>query len=112
MLRDIYDEHAGLQDRFRDCGIVTPELAAKLGLTGLAGRASGQARDLRCDFPAAPYDALGVRKATQSDGDVAARVAVRFDEIAGIAAPRARDRRRAARTATSRAELPEPPAFR
>ena len=49
-LRDIYDEHDGLQDRFRSCGIVTPALAAKLGLTGLAGRASGQARDLRCDF--------------------------------------------------------------
>ena len=53
-LRDIYDEHAGLQDRFRTCGVVTPELAAKLGLTGLAGRASGIARDLRCDFPSRP----------------------------------------------------------
>ena len=41
MLRDIYDEHAGLQDRFRSCGQVTPELAARLGLTGFAGRASG-----------------------------------------------------------------------
>ena len=58
-LREIYDEHDGLQDRFRLCGIVTPELAAKLGLTGLAGRASGQAEDIRCDFPTPPYDALG-----------------------------------------------------
>ena len=41
----------------------TPALAAQLGLTGMAGRASGQARDLRCDFPVAPYDALAVRKA-------------------------------------------------
>jgi len=80
-LRDIYDEHDGLQDRFRACGIVTPALAAQLGLTGLAGRASGQARDLRCDFPVAPYDALGVRKVTAEAGDVVARVAVRFDEI-------------------------------
>jgi Ni,Fe-hydrogenase III large subunit len=80
-LRDIYDEHEGLQDRFRTCGIVTPQLAAKLGLTGLAGRASGQARDLRCDFPGAPYEALAVRMVSIDGGDVAARVAVRFDEL-------------------------------
>jgi Ni,Fe-hydrogenase III large subunit/Ni,Fe-hydrogenase III component G len=80
VVRDIYDEHAGLQDRFRLCGIVTPALAAQLGLTGMAGRASGQARDLRCDFPVAPYDSLAVRKAGSLAGDVAARVAVRFDE--------------------------------
>jgi len=81
-LRTIYDEHAGLQDRFQTTGIVTPELAARLGLTGLAGRASGQARDLRVDFPCAPYDRLDVRRAGDGRGDVAARVAVRFDEIA------------------------------
>ncbi|MGE5169440.1 MAG: NADH-quinone oxidoreductase subunit C [Rudaea sp.] len=79
-LRSIYDEHAGLQDRFRTCGTVAPDLAAKLGLVGLAGRASGRARDLRCDFPCAPYDALQVRKAGAGSGDVAGRVAVRFDE--------------------------------
>ena len=82
VLRDIYDEHDGLQDRFRLCGIVAPELAAKLGLTGLAGRASGQPYDVRRDFPAPPYDTLGVNVAAVSAGDVAARVAVRFDEIA------------------------------
>jgi len=81
VLRDIYDEHDGLQDRFRGCGIVTPALAAQLGLTGLAGRASGQARDARCDFVARPYDTLGARKVTAEGGDVVARVAVRFDEI-------------------------------
>ena len=51
LLRDIYDEHAGLQDRFVGAGSVAPELAAQLGLTGLAGRASGQAYDLRSDLP-------------------------------------------------------------
>ena len=80
VLRDIYDEHAGLQDRFRGCGQVTRELATRLGLTGLAARASGLPDDLRCDFAQAPYDTLGVRRATHADGDVAARVAVRFDE--------------------------------
>jgi Ni,Fe-hydrogenase III large subunit/Ni,Fe-hydrogenase III component G len=80
VLRDIYDEHAGLQDRFRNCGQVTRELAARLGLTGFAARASGVADDLRCDFPTPPYDTLAVRRATRTAGDVAARVAVRFDE--------------------------------
>jgi Ni,Fe-hydrogenase III large subunit len=81
VLRDIYDDHAGLQDRFRTCGRVTPALARQLGLTGLAARASGQAQDLRCEFPVPPYDTLAVRIALRDDGDVAARVAVRFDEI-------------------------------
>ncbi len=81
-LRDIYDDHAGLQDRFRTCGIVTPALAMTLGLTGMAARASGGTRDLRSDLPVAPYDALAVRVAGRAEGDVAARVAVRFDEIA------------------------------
>ncbi|MBL8366937.1 MAG: NADH-quinone oxidoreductase subunit C [Candidatus Accumulibacter sp.] len=80
-LRQIYDEHAGLQDRFLTTGRVSPGLAARLGLTGLAGRASGQAADLRCDRAWIPYDQLEVKIATQRGGDVAARVSVRFDEM-------------------------------
>ena len=81
-LRATYDEHAGVQDRFLTTGIVTPTLAAQLGLAGLAGRASAQAWDLRAQQPCSPYDALDVRMATHRSGDVAARVSVRFDEIA------------------------------
>jgi Ni,Fe-hydrogenase III large subunit len=81
-LRQVYDEHAGLQDRFMTCGRVTPELAARLGLTGLAGRASGQAADLRCDHAWPPYRQLQANLVTQTAGDVAARVAQRFDEVA------------------------------
>ncbi len=80
-IKGIYDEHAGLQDRFLGTGRVTPALAAQLGLTGLGGRASGQHQDLRCDQAWAPYDELQVVMARQTDGDVAARVAVRFDEV-------------------------------
>lgn len=79
-LRAIYDEHAGLQDRFAGAGRVSAELAVRLGLTGLAARASGQPRDLRCDQPWLPYHALAVKAAIHAGGDVAARVAVRFDE--------------------------------
>jgi len=80
-LRSVYDEHAGLQDRFIATGCVTPRLAAQLGLTGLAGRASGQAWDLRCNPSHPPYDQLDVTMATHRNGDVAARVIVRFDEV-------------------------------
>ena len=79
-LRTIYDEHAGLQDRFAGTGRVRAELAVRLGLTGLAARASGQPADLRHDQAWPPYDALAVKVATHPAGDVAARVAVRFDE--------------------------------
>jgi Ni,Fe-hydrogenase III large subunit len=78
---EVFDEHSGLQDRFITAGRVSPELARTLGLVGLAGRASGQAMDLRCDFPCAPYDELGVKKVVHANGDVAARVKVRFDEV-------------------------------
>ncbi len=81
LLRTIYDEHTGLRDRFVGAGVVTPALAAKMGLAGLAGRASGQAFDLRCDLPCDPYAQLAPRKVTRTEGDVAARVAVRFDEV-------------------------------
>ncbi|HUI60341.1 MAG TPA: NADH-quinone oxidoreductase subunit C [Steroidobacteraceae bacterium] len=81
LLRSIYDEHEGVRDRFNGAGIVTTELAARLGLTGLAGRASAQAFDLRVDLPCAPYAQWSVKKAVRIEGDVAARVAVRFDEL-------------------------------
>jgi Ni,Fe-hydrogenase III large subunit/Ni,Fe-hydrogenase III component G len=81
ILRGIYEEHAGMQDRFIGAGRVEPKLAAQLGLCGLAGRASSQSWDARVQFPCAPYDKLDVRMATYRNGDVAARVIVRFDEL-------------------------------
>jgi Ni,Fe-hydrogenase III large subunit/Ni,Fe-hydrogenase III component G len=81
ILRGIYEEHAGVQDRFIGAGRIEPKLAAKLGLCGLAGRASSQTWDARVQFPCAPYDELDVRMATYRNGDVAARVIVRFDEL-------------------------------
>jgi Ni,Fe-hydrogenase III large subunit/Ni,Fe-hydrogenase III component G len=80
-LKTIYDEHATLQDRFANTGICKPELAAQLGLTGLAGRASAQAWDARVQFPQMPYEQLNVSMATQRDGDVLARAEVRFAEL-------------------------------
>ena len=84
-LRLLYDEHAGLQDRFATTGIIDAGLARELSLTGMGARASGILIDGRAHrqgyTPPPPYAALGVRPATDERGDVAARVAVRFDEI-------------------------------
>ena len=80
-LREIYDEHGGLRDRFLGAGHVAPELAARLGLIGFAGRASARGLDVRIDFPCAPYTELNPRRVMHTAGDVAARVAVRFDEV-------------------------------
>ena len=80
-LKSIYDEHAGLQDRFLTTGRIVPELAARLGLCGIAARASHQALDLRVNHPAAPYAELQAQIAVERNGDVAARALVRFTEI-------------------------------
>jgi Ni,Fe-hydrogenase III large subunit len=80
-LFSIYEAHSGLQDRFMNTGRVLPELASRLGLTGMAGRASSQNHDIRCDHPYEPYKRLNVAMATHRSGDVAARVAVRFEEV-------------------------------
>lgn len=80
-LRAIYDEHAGIQDRFREAGRLEHDLADRLGAIGLVGRASGIARDLRVDHPWPPYDRLPPKLVTNVSGDVAARAQVRFDEI-------------------------------
>lgn len=80
-MRLIYDEHAGIQDRFRGAGRVTTDLAGQLGALGMAGRASGIASDLRVDHPWPPYDSLVPRIVTETTGDVAARAGVRFGEV-------------------------------
>jgi Ni,Fe-hydrogenase III large subunit/Ni,Fe-hydrogenase III component G len=84
-LRAIYDNHAGLQDRFLTLGPIDADLARELSLTGMAARATGiilDGRVYRQDYtPPPPYATLGVRPVTDERGDVAARVAVRFDEI-------------------------------
>jgi Ni,Fe-hydrogenase III large subunit/Ni,Fe-hydrogenase III component G len=80
-LRAIYYDHPGLQDRCIACGRLTPQLAARLGVVGLAARASGHALDARV-FPGfAPYDVLRPKLCAHRNGDVASRIVVRFEEL-------------------------------
>ncbi|PLZ02186.1 Ni,Fe-hydrogenase III large subunit [Burkholderia sp. WAC0059] len=79
-LQRIYEEQSGLQDRFARAGVLAAEIVEHYGIDGLIGRASGRSHDLRSNHAQAPYDALRVRVAGDTRGDVAARVAVRFAE--------------------------------
>jgi Ni,Fe-hydrogenase III large subunit len=79
-LRTLYADHAGLQDRLRGTGRLSLAQARTLGALGLAARACGIDRDLRADMPWPPYDRLTPTVAACADGDVAARVQVRFEE--------------------------------
>ncbi len=80
-LQSIYSEHSGVQDRFREAGKLDFDTAQKLGAVGLVGRASGIPRDLRVDHSWPPYHRLAPKLITQTTGDVAARVQLRFEEI-------------------------------
>lgn len=80
-IQDILVDHAGLQERVLGTGCLTIAQVEACGGVGLAARASGLARDMRTEFPTPPYDVLSTRIAVHKAGDVAARMAVRFDEI-------------------------------
>ena len=80
-LRAIYYDHPGLQDRCINCGRLTPQVAAQLGVVGLAARASGHALDARVFPGMPPYDTLQPRLCAHRNGDVASRIVVRFEEL-------------------------------
>lgn len=81
-LRHIYEENPSIQERVIGSGSVSLEDAHDIGLLGFAGRASGDRADVRLEERYAPYDELEVGVALGKGGDVAARVDVRFEEIA------------------------------
>ncbi len=67
--------------RMTGTGIVTEDESRELGVVGVAARASGVAIDVRTHHPTGWYASAGLPPATQSDGDVLARVNVRQSEI-------------------------------
>src|SRR3954468_15601204 len=77
----LYEETTSLQDRTVGTGIVKPDLALSFACGGPIGRASGRAFDARRAFAYAPYDRLHFTVPTRSEGDVDARLRIRFDEV-------------------------------
>lgn len=80
-LMPILDENPSLEDRLVTTGFLGRDIAARLGATGYVGKASGQDYDARRDLRYAPYDRLEVQVPVYEDGDVAARLHVRAEEI-------------------------------
>jgi Ni,Fe-hydrogenase III large subunit len=80
-LFDIIDDFPSLEDRLQGTGRLRPEDARALGCTGYVGKASGQGFDVRHDSPYAPYDGLRLKVPVMTEGDVAARVRVRMEEV-------------------------------
>jgi Ni,Fe-hydrogenase III large subunit len=67
--------------RFEEAGPVTREVAERLGLVGVAARATGLPRDARSEFPSGAYRRARIRVAVGESGDVYARAWVRWLEI-------------------------------
>lgn len=80
-LISLYGDTTSLQDRTVSTGLVCNELARQYAVGGFVGRASGRKFDARRSVGYAPYDALSFELGGSDDGDVDARVWVRFDEI-------------------------------
>ena len=81
VLFDLLEDNPSLMDRLVTTGRLDPETAGRMGAVGYVGRGSGQAFDARRDSPYPPYDGLEVRVPVFSEGDVAARMRVRMEEV-------------------------------
>jgi formate hydrogenlyase subunit 5 len=81
-LRDQLQFDNGFLDRLEEVGVIATDVAARYGLVGPVGRASGQRGDLRVAQPYAGYATLNITEAGESEGDNFARLRVFFDEAA------------------------------
>ena len=67
-------------DRLENTGILSRDIALKLGVTGVAARASGVNDDIRKSHPHLLYDKLLFEPHTMAKGDVFARMMIRAEE--------------------------------
>ncbi len=82
----VFFRAASVRNRTDHTGVVTRELARRLGLVGPAARASGVPVDVRTTHSFPPYGARPITLVTQGGGDVSARARLRRDEAERSAA--------------------------
>jgi Ni,Fe-hydrogenase III large subunit/Ni,Fe-hydrogenase III component G len=75
----------GFMSRLHTTGVLTAKEARRLGVVGVAARASGLNQDLRRDRPADGYRDIALSVIGASSGDAAARFHVRAQEV-GVSA--------------------------
>ncbi|HEY6950767.1 MAG TPA: NADH-quinone oxidoreductase subunit C [Bacteroidota bacterium] len=80
-LVDVAMSSSSTLDRLETTGQLTRKDAYRLGVIGIAGRASGIDRDLRRDHPHCLYKELKFKASLHEEGDVLARFNVRIDEV-------------------------------
>ncbi len=74
-------DNPSVQSRFEECGILSKELATRLGVVGPAARACGIEQDVRFDLPSGIYRFSQIPVSTYHTGDVFSRALVRMMEI-------------------------------
>lgn len=67
--------------RLEKTGTISKQIASKIGVVGMAARASGIAVDVRIDHPWGCYKKLDLSKIVLENGDVYARTYIRYLEI-------------------------------
>lgn len=77
----LLDNNMSLQDRLKTTGILTNEMAKKMGALGFVGRASGVDFDVRRNAAYAPYGQCEMGVPVFSEGDVLSRLNIRREEI-------------------------------
>jgi Ni,Fe-hydrogenase III large subunit len=80
-LRRVFEDYASLQDRVIGTGIIPAALAELYHAGGYVGRASGQAHDARLQPGYPPYLDAPIHMPLEHEGDVAARIRIRLEEI-------------------------------
>lgn len=79
--KSLFFDSASALSRLEDTGVVTAEAARRIGLVGMAARASGVSRDVRVDFPYGIYRYSSIGSTVLESGDVYARAEIRALEI-------------------------------
>lgn len=80
-LLDILQNSGAFLNRINTTGVLSKQAALNLSAVGIAARASGVNIDLRRDFPYCIYSKLDFKVPVYTEGDVAARLWVRADEV-------------------------------
>lgn len=80
-INKLFQASSTVRHRLCTTGTVTPELAAEIGLVGMAGRASGLSCDTRVELRGNAYEEFPVSLVNQTSGDCWARGIVRIREI-------------------------------
>ncbi len=80
-LAKVYDRVASLQDRTVGTGVLTSKLANRFAAGGFIGRASSRNFDARLQPSYPPYNEMEFGVPMLTEGDVNARVLLRFHEV-------------------------------